>query len=110
MTKKILTISIISILIILGGCQSSNKSEKQIVTQSTNKYLDANVIKEITWDEMIKEINKAEYVSIGQSHNLDVLLVLSNGITLKAKEPKIDAMLDVVKNCKKCQDKPILSE
>ncbi len=81
---------------------------------SQNDYSKGNQIssdhKMITWEEMIVEINKAEYTGIGQNHDMIITLVKTDGSIIKAKQPKIDAFLEIVKNCKKCSEIPILSE
>jgi len=57
---------------------------------------------DITWDLAVKTINNGEVEQLTQTHNLEVTLVLKNGLTVRTTEPKIDDVFDVVRKCKKC--------
>jgi|GEM_PF-6874766 len=57
------------------------------------------------WREVRDAILGCRAKSIGQTHARDVTVTLENGRTLRAKEPAIDAVLDVI-NASRCRSQP----
>lgn len=90
----------IATLTLLGGCASNPSVNKKIESSVTTT----------TWENLVSIINTGNYQSVGQQHDKTVRLVLNNGKVLQAKEPKIDDVYEVVKNCSKCSGKPFLTE
>lgn len=64
----------------------------------------------VSWNKLVSMVNTEAYRSVGQQHDKTVRLVLNNGQVLQAQEPNIDDIYKVVKNCKKCSNKPFLTE
>jgi hypothetical protein len=56
------------------------------------------LIKYSKWDTVKQAIENCEVESIMQAHNLEVTVVLKDGETVKAKEPEIDDIFDIVAN------------
>lgn len=69
-----------------------------------------NEVTTVSWDKLVSTVNTGAYQSVGQQHDKMVRLVLNNGQVLQAKEPNIDDIYKVVRNCKKCSNKPFLTE
>ena len=90
----------IATITLLGGCASSPTGNHNIESSVTTT----------TWENLVSIINTGNYQSVGQQHDKIVRLVLNDGKVLKAKEPKIDDVYEVVKNCSKCSGKPFLTE
>jgi hypothetical protein len=57
------------------------------------------------WSEIRRAILGCRAKSVGQTHALDVTVTLEGGRTLRAKEPAIDAVLDVL-NASGCRSQP----
>lgn len=90
----------ISIVTLLAGCMSNPAS---------NNTVDSGVVT-TSWENLVSMINTGNYQSVGQQHDKTVRLVLDNGKVFQAKEPKIDDVYQVVKNCSECSGKPFLTE
>jgi hypothetical protein len=66
---------------------------------------------DLSWDEAQKLILDGKVKQVSQAHSLFVLLTLADGRTLKTIEPRIDAVLEVVKQCgAKCAGLRIATE
>jgi hypothetical protein len=57
------------------------------------------------WREIRDAILGCQAKAVGQTHALDVSVTLKDGRTLRAKEPAIDAVMDVV-NASRCSSQP----
>ncbi|HYZ79601.1 MAG TPA: hypothetical protein VE596_19750 [Gaiellaceae bacterium] len=57
------------------------------------------------WGEIRRAIRACKVTAVGQTHARDVTATLRSGRTLRAKEPAIDAVLDVL-NASRCRSKP----
>ena len=58
-----------------------------------------------TWIDIRRAILGCRVKAVGQTHARDVTATLKHGRTLRAKEPKIDAVLDVL-NAARCRSQP----
>ena len=90
----------ITVVTLLAGCTSNPTSNKNIDSAVTTT----------TQQNLVSMINTGNYQSVGQQHDKTVRLVLNNGQVLQAKEPKIDDVLQVIRNCSECSGKPFLTE
>ena len=57
------------------------------------------------WSEIRDAILGCHAKAVGQTHARDVSVILESGRTLRAKEPAIDAVLDVI-NAARCRSQP----
>lgn len=57
------------------------------------------------WNAIRRVVLDCEAASVSQTHALDVTVALRSGRTLTAKEPAIDAILDVL-NASRCRSEP----
>jgi hypothetical protein len=57
------------------------------------------------WNEVRRAILACQARTVRQTHARDVSLTLKSGRTLRAKEPAIDAVLDVI-NAARCRSQP----
>ena len=57
------------------------------------------------WGEIRRAILECHAKSVGQTHARDVTVTLKSGRTLRATEPRIDAVLDVL-NASRCRSQP----
>lgn len=67
-------------------------------------------VQTVSWNKMVSIVNTGAYQTVGQQHDKTVSLVLNNGQVLQAQEPNIDDIYKVVRSCKKCANKPFLTE
>lgn len=90
----------ITVVTLLAGCTSNLTSNQSIGSTVTTT----------TWQNLVSMINTGNYQSVGQQHDKTVRLVLNNGQVFQAKEPKIDDVLQVIRDCPECTGKPFLTE
>ena len=66
---------------------------------------------EVSWADALKFLYSGEVMSVSQSHNLEVSLVLKDGRTIVTVEPSIDAIFDEIAKCgADCSDIILVSE
>jgi outer membrane lipopolysaccharide assembly protein LptE/RlpB len=93
-------IAFVATVAMLTGCATNLASNKEI----------GSSVVTTSWENLVTMINTGDYQSVGQQHDRTVRLVLENGQVFQAKEPKIDDVSKVVRNCVKCSGKPFLTE
>lgn len=90
--------------LLLMGCTQQFVGEQAPTNNEVGK------VETVSWNKFVSTVNTGSYQSVGQQHDKTVRLVLNNGQVLEAKEPNIDDIYEVVKNCQKCSNKPFLTE
>lgn len=79
-------------------------------SQNRSVVADATPTTNVSWDNLVSVVKTGDYQSVGQQHDNTVRLILNDGRVLQAKQPKIDAIYEVVQNCPKCVGKPFMTE
>lgn len=55
----------------------------------------------VSWEQAKVIIHKGDVDYVGQNHACDVTIVMTDGTSYRTKEPKIDAVNEVLKECAK---------
>jgi hypothetical protein len=66
--------------------------------------------KNLSWEQMITKIKEGQYTSMFQGHDKVLKMQSKDGFTYQATQPKIDAFMEVLKDCKNCPNVPIAME
>lgn len=94
----------LTVTLLLTGCTQQLIADQGSMDQAVQN------VQIVSWNKLVSVVNTGAYQSVGQQHDKTVRLVLNNGQVLQAQEPNIDDIYKVVKNCKKCVNKPFLTE
>lgn len=112
MNKRFLTTAFIATLLTYMtfiAC-NQNKSSEDTKTEEVNVKSSNDKIKELTWEQMVLEIQKGQYTSMSQEHSKMLKLISKDGTIYEALQPEIDAYLKVLESCDNCPKVPIATE
>jgi hypothetical protein len=69
-----------------------------------------NTTRGLSWEDALTVLEKGDVQDVGQFHSLGVVIRMANGVEYRTREPKIDAVIDVLKRLGKLDSIAVATE
>ena len=85
---------LVLVMLLLAGCSGAQAGSTTPVLPTPTSHPS-----EVDWETAVEILNTGKVKTIGQTHSLEVTLIMKDGTKIYTVEPSIDAIFQEVEKC-----------